>query len=128
MFGRGRAKNKEEKLEKGQASVDDELARLYEESIVEIKEGQIVKGTVVQIGDKEILVDIGYKSEGGVLKSELSEPDEMKVGDEIDVLIESKENDNGMVVLSHEKAKKQRSWQEIIENRKEGDIIEAYAI
>jgi len=120
MFGR----SKKVDVEKEEKSADDELARLYEESIVEIREGQIVKGTVVQVGDKEVLVDIGYKSEGSVFKSEFSDPEELKVGDKIDVMVESRENDNGMVVLSHEKAKKQRSWQEIIENRHEGDILE----
>ena len=103
---------------------NEELARLYEESIADIKEGQIIKGKIVQIGDKDILVDIGYKSEGVVFKSEISESEELKVGDMIDVMLEAKENDMGMVVLSHEKAKRFKTWQDIVENNKEGDVVE----
>ncbi|MFQ5951913.1 MAG: 30S ribosomal protein S1 [Candidatus Omnitrophota bacterium] len=103
---------------------DSELSRLYEESISDFREGQIVKGKIVQIGEKDILVDIGYKSEGIVYKSEIPNASALKVGDEIDVMLESKENDAGMVVLSHEKAKKHRGWQNILDNCKEGDAIE----
>lgn len=114
--------------ENEQGKLHDELAKLYEESIADVKEGQIVKGVVVQIGEKDVLVDIGYKSEGTILKSELSDPSELKVGDEIDVLLESKENDTGMVVLSHEKAKKFKGWQNIVENYNEGDLIEGKVV
>lgn len=102
----------------------DELAQLYEDSISDIKEGEVIRGKVVQITDKDILIDIGYKSEGVVHRSELTDPDGVSVGDEIDVILEAKENDVGMVVLSHEKAKKQKGWQTITENYKEGDVIE----
>ncbi|MBF0215623.1 MAG: 30S ribosomal protein S1 [Candidatus Omnitrophica bacterium] len=109
-----------------QAKPEKELsiAEMYESTISEIKEGEIVKGTVVQIGNKDVLVDIGYKSEGVIMKSELSDPDEIKIGDKLDVIIESKENDAGMVVLSHEKARKQSGWTYIINNFKEGDSID----
>ena len=103
--------------------VDDELAQLYEQSIVEIKEGQVLKGTIVQIGEKEILVDVGYKSEGSIYKSELSDPEDVKIGDEIDVILESKENDMGTISLSHEKAKRLKSWDNIVNNFREGDLI-----
>ncbi len=110
--------------EKDKEKLNEELAQLYEASVADIKEGQIIRGTVVQVGEKEVLVDIGYKSEGVVMRSELSDPEELKVGDKIDVMLESKENDTGMVVLSHEKAKKFKGWQNILENFKEGDSIE----
>jgi small subunit ribosomal protein S1 len=102
----------------------DELATLYDQSICDVKEGAILEGMVVQISDRDVLVDIGYKSEGLVHKSEISEPDKLKIGDKIDVLLESKENDTGMVVVSHEKAKKHKGWQSILDNNSEGDIIE----
>ncbi len=111
-------------LEKENKQQDNDLARLYEESICDVKEGQILKGRIVQIGEKEILVDVGYKSEGVVLKSEISDAESLKVGDTIDVILESKENDMGMVVLSHEKAKRFKGWQNIVENCKEGDLVE----
>jgi len=103
---------------------NEELARLYDESVADVKEGQLVKGRIVQIGEKEILIDIGYKSEGVILKSELRDPEELKVGDEIDVILESKENDMGMVVLSHEKAKRFQGWKNILDNHQEGDVLE----
>ena len=111
-------------IKKDESKANDELAKLYEESIAEIKEGEIIKGKVVQVTDKDILIDIGYKSEGVIHKNELMSPDEVQVGDEIDVMLEAKENDMGMVVLSHEKAKKFKGWQNIVDNHKEGDIIE----
>ncbi|HNX91760.1 MAG TPA: S1 RNA-binding domain-containing protein, partial [Candidatus Omnitrophota bacterium] len=109
-------------------AVNSELASLYEQSISDIKEGAIIEGTVVQLGDKDILVDIGYKSEGLVHKSEIFEPESLKIGSKIDVYVETKENDNGMVVLSHEKARKLKGWQNVIENHKEGDTLEGKVI
>ena len=111
-------------IKRDESKANDELAKLYEESIAEIKEGEIIRGKVVQVTDKDILIDIGYKSEGVIHKNELMSPDEVQVGDEIDVMLEAKENDMGMVVLSHEKAKKFKGWQNIVDNNKEGDIIE----
>ncbi|MGB2600578.1 MAG: 30S ribosomal protein S1 [Candidatus Omnitrophota bacterium] len=111
-------------LERENKQPNDEMMRLYEESIKDVQEGQIIRGKIVQIGEKEILVDVGYKSEGVILKSEVSDANELKVGDEIDVMLEAKENDMGMVVLSHEKAKRFKGWQNIVENHKEGDVIE----
>ena len=65
--------------------------------------GQIVKGTIIEIRSKEVMVDIGYKSEGSVPASEFEDLDEeLKVGDEVDVLILQLEDRDGMVVLSHE--------------------------
>jgi small subunit ribosomal protein S1 len=103
---------------------NEEMARLYDESISDIKEGEILKGTIVQLDEKDILVDIGFKSEGIVHRSEITDPRDLKVGDEIDVMLEAKENDHGMVVLSYEKAKKLKGWRNIMDNYREGDLIE----
>ena len=111
-------------VDKEKNTTNEALAELYEQSISDIKEGEILKGTIVQIGEKDILVDIGYKSEGLIHKSEVSDPEELKVGDKIDIFLESKENDHGMVVVSHEKARKFKGWQDIVDNYKEGDSIE----
>ena len=76
--------------------------------------GQIVKGTVIEIRSKEVMVDIGYKSEGSVPASEFEDLDEeMKVGDEVDVLILQLEDREGMVVLSHEQAVFKQNWDNI---------------
>ena len=63
--------------------------------------GEIVKGIILEVRNKEVLVDIGYKSEGVVSRNEFLDPDAVKVGDEIDVLIEKLEDKEGMVILSH---------------------------
>ncbi|MBF0493628.1 MAG: 30S ribosomal protein S1 [Candidatus Omnitrophica bacterium] len=111
------------KTEDKQTNEVFDLAALYEKSISNVKEGDILPGFVVQIDGKDVLVDIGYKSEGVVHRSEFMDPDNIKIGDKIDVLLETKENDAGMVILSHEKARKLKGWQNIIDNYKEGDPI-----
>jgi len=86
--------------------------------------GQIVKGVVLEVRPKELLVDIGYKSEGVISRSEFEEPDAVKVGDEVDVLIEKLEDREGMVVLSREKAEFKKNWEKILTICNEGGTIE----
>ncbi|HNQ89502.1 MAG TPA: 30S ribosomal protein S1 [Verrucomicrobiota bacterium] len=86
--------------------------------------GEIVKGTILELRPKEVLVDIGYKSEGVIPISEFGEPESIKVGDVIDVLIERLEDREGMVVLSREKAEFKRNWEKILTICNEGGTIE----
>lgn len=86
--------------------------------------GEIVKGTVIEVRPKEILVDIDYKSEGVIAHSEFEDLPGLKVGDEIDVLIEKLEDREGMVVLSREKAEFKKNWQRILTICSEGGTIE----
>ncbi len=102
----------------------EELRRLYEESCADIREGAIVRGRIIKVSKDEVYVDIGYKSEGIVHVSEFTDLDEIKPGEEIDVLLESKEDADGMVVLSRIKAEKQKKWDETILRSKEGDVAE----
>jgi small subunit ribosomal protein S1 len=85
--------------------------------------GEIVKGSVIEVRPKEILVDIGYKSEGAIPVAEFEDGDPVKVGDEIDVLIERLENKEGMVVLSREKAEFKKNWDKILTICNEGGTI-----
>src|ERR1700678_1841148 len=85
--------------------------------------GEIVKGTVIEVRSKEVLVDIGYKSEGIIPGNEFIDLKSIKVGDEIDVLIEKLENKDGTVVLSHEKAEFKKNWDKILTICNEGGII-----
>jgi len=85
--------------------------------------GEIVKGTVIEVRPKEVLVDIGYKSEGAIPASEFEDEDEVKLGSEVDVLIERLENKEGMVVLSHEKAEFKKNWDKILSICNEGGTI-----
>jgi len=86
--------------------------------------GEIVKGTVIEVRPKEMLVDIGYKSEGVISATEFEDSSGVKVGDEVDVLIEKLENKEGMVVLSREKAEFKKNWQKILTICNEGGTIE----
>jgi small subunit ribosomal protein S1 len=85
--------------------------------------GQIVKGIVIEVRPKEVLVDIGYKSEGAVPANEFDDIKAVRVGDEIDVLIEKLENKDGMVVLSKEKAEFKKNWDKILTICNEGGTI-----
>ncbi|HUA68607.1 MAG TPA: 30S ribosomal protein S1 [Candidatus Saccharimonadales bacterium] len=86
--------------------------------------GNIVKGHIIEVRPKEVLVDIGYKSEGVVPGTEFEDIKTVKVGDEIDVLIEKLENKEGTVVLSHEKAEFKRNWERILTICNEGGTIQ----
>ena len=85
--------------------------------------GEIVKGTIIEVRPKEVLVDIGYKSEGAISGGEFEDMSAMKVGDEIDVLIEKLEDKDGMVVLSREKAEFKKNWDKILTICNEGGTI-----
>ena len=85
--------------------------------------GEIVKGKIIEVRPKEVLVDIGYKSEGVIPGTEFEDIKALKVGDEIDVLIERLEDKDGMVVLSHEKAEFKKNWDKILTICNEGGRI-----
>jgi len=85
--------------------------------------GNIVKGKIIEVRPKEVLVDIGYKSEGVIPAMEFEDIKTLKVGDEIDVLIEKLEDKDGMVVLSHEKAEFKKNWDKILTICNEGGRI-----
>src|SRR5579862_8789589 len=86
--------------------------------------GNIVKGHIIEVRPKEVLVDIGYKSEGVIPAQEFEDIKAIKVGDEIDVLIEKLENKEGTVVLSHEKDEFKRNWERILTICNEGGTIQ----
>ena len=79
----------------------------------DFREGSIVKGRILEVRPREVLVDIGYKSEGVIPLAEFEDVDSLEVGDEVDVLLERLENDEGMVVLSKEKAAYRQNWNKI---------------
>jgi small subunit ribosomal protein S1 len=86
--------------------------------------GEIVKGTVIEVRPKEVLVDIDYKSEGAIAAIEFEDLAALKVGDEIDVLIEKLEDKDGMVILSREKAEFKKNWDKILTICNEGGTIQ----
>ena len=88
-----------------------------------VAQGEIVQGTVIEVRNKEVLVDIGYKSEGVIPLNEFLEPEAVAVGQQIDVLIEKLENKEGTVVLSHEKAEFKKNWERILSICNEGGRV-----
>src|SRR5437899_6288252 len=90
-----------------------EMFGQYEESLRSIGEGEIVRGTVLSIDEKEVLVDVGFKSEGVISLSEFPDPSSIKVGDILDVFLEKMENQDGLVVLSKQRADFVRVWDRV---------------
>lgn len=101
-----------------------QLEKLYENSLKEFNEGSIIEGEIVYIRANDIMVDVGYKSEGVIPKSEFKKSEEFHIGDKIEVLLERLEDDNGMVVLSKQRAELQKNWEKILSDYNEGDLIE----
>ena len=98
------------------ASGDDSFKSLYEQSLKTMQEGELVSGEIVMIGKEFVLVDIGYKSEGQIRLNEFIDAEgnlTAKVGDKIDVLLEKREDEDGRIILSKEKAAKIKIWDEI---------------
>src|SRR6266487_1419775 len=99
------------------------MEEAMKQSYTRFAQGEIVKGTVIEVRPKEVMVDIGYKSEGVIAANEFDYIKTVKVGDEIDVLIEKLEDKEGMVVLSREKAEFKKNWDKILTICNEGGTI-----
>lgn len=100
------------------------LESLYEGTLTEVQEGEIVVGTVVSVGDKEVILNIGFKSEGMVQLTEFRDMPDLKAGDEVDVYLESVEDQDGQLILSRKRAKHLRTWQLILRAEVEDVILE----
>lgn len=99
------------------------LEQLYNESIKIIHAGDIIKGKIVAVKTKDALVDVGFKSEGAVPVTEFNQAD-LEIGKELEFFIESIEDDSGSIVLSREKAMRIQGWSKIVENSREGDLVD----
>lgn len=102
--------------------INSELEALIDSKLPSFRKGDIVNGTILEIRPQVVLVDIGYKSEGVIPVSEF-EDEEIEVGDQIEVLLESLENDEGLVVLSKEKAAHKQNWDKIVAVYKDGGLV-----
>lgn len=100
----------------------DELNALIDAKFTAYREGSIVNGTILDIRPQVVIVDIGYKSEGVIPSSEFEDED-IEVGDEVEVLLERLENDEGMVVLSKEKAAHKQNWEKIVKVYEAGGLV-----
>lgn len=105
----------------------EDFQTLYEESLKTLEEGQILRGTVIDITPDHVTVDVGYKSEGQIPMQEFLKRDkkvDVKIGDRIDVFLEKKESEEGLLTLSKEKADRITIWRDITRSCREGEVIE----
>ena len=106
------------------AEDDANMEAMYQQTISEIKEGEVVKGRVQAVGRDVVIVDVGFKSEGAIPLSEFTEPLNIKVGDEIDVFLEAVEDQEGQLVLSKNKADFLRVWDRIRDAHEQAVIVD----
>ena len=104
----------------------DQLDELYGQALSTITDAQIIEGTVVAKNNREVVVNIGYKSDGVVALSEFRYNPDLKLGDKIEVFIESTEDTNGQLVLSHKKARANKSWDRVNEALTSDEIIKGF--
>ena len=105
---------------------EGELTKAYDETLNKIQEHQVVEGTVISIDKKDVVVNIGYKSDGIIPASEFRYNPDLKVGDKVEVYVESQEDKNGQLELSHKKARLQKSWDNINKAMEGDEIIQGY--
>lgn len=105
---------------------EGELTKAYDETLNKIQEHQVVEGTVISIDKKEVVVNIGYKSDGIIPASEFRYNPDLKVGDKVEVYVESQEDKNGQLELSHKKARLQKSWDNINKAMEGDEIFQGY--
>lgn len=104
----------------------EEIAEAYDKTLSNVNVGEVVEGTVTGITKREVLVNIGYKSEGVIPVSEFRYNPDLAVGDKIEVYVESAEDKNGQLALSHKKARQLKSWDRVNEALEKDEIIKGY--
>ena len=101
-----------------------EMASMYEDTLTQVNENEVVTGTVVGVNDRDVILNIGFKSDGLVSSSEFRDMPELKVGDEVEVYVQEQEDANGQLILSRKKAKIVKAWEKIDGAYKEDEVIE----
>ena len=103
-----------------------DLEKAYDETLNKIQEHEVVEGTVISLDKKEVVVNIGYKSDGIIPASEFRYNPELKVGDKVEVYVEDQEDKKGQLVLSHKKARLSKSWELINKALENDEVIQGY--
>ncbi|GGG56107.1 30S ribosomal protein S1 [Hymenobacter glacieicola] len=101
-----------------------EMEQMYSETLTTVQEEEVIKGTVVGITDRDVILNIGFKSDGLVPLSEFRDLPELKVGDEVEVFIEDQEDQNGQLILSRKKAKIKQAWKAIYDALENDTVLE----
>ena len=98
----------------------------YDETFSQINENQVIDGKVITVTDRDVVINIGYKSEGIVSLNEFRYNPDIKVGDVVEVYVENQEDKNGQLILSHKKARALKSWDRVNEALEKDEIIKGY--
>ena len=109
-----------------QGKQNEELINKYDETLNAIKTGEVVEGTVKAINKRDVVVSVGYKSDGVVPAAEFRYNPELKVGDKVEVYIENQEDKNGQLILSHKQARAARSWERVNEALNNEEIVQGF--
>ncbi|MBT8041904.1 MAG: S1 RNA-binding domain-containing protein, partial [Pontiella sp.] len=100
------------------------MEAMYDETLKNFTEGSIVTGKIISVHDGDVLIDIGYKSEGILPVQEFKDLDEDPAGQEVEVFLEQLEDKDGMIVISKRRAEQQRAWDYVVNECAEGSIVE----
>ena len=115
--------------EKGESLGDksrEELEKTYDQTLNTLKDKDVTEGTVISMNKREVVVNIGYKSDGIISMSEFRYNPDLKVGDTVEVYIENQEDKKGQLLLSHKKARAARSWDRVNQALESGEIVKGY--
>ena len=104
----------------------EELEKTYDESLNTIKDKEVTEGTVIAINKREVVVNIGYKSDGIIPLNEFRYNPDLKIGDNVEVFIENQEDKKGQLILSHRKARVAKSWDRVNEALENDEVIKGY--
>ena len=104
----------------------EDLEKKYSESLSKIAENEVIEGTVTGLTAKEVIVNVGYKSEGVIQRNEFRYNPDLKVGDKVDVLVENPEDKKGQLILSHKKACSLKSWDRVNEAFEKNEIVKGF--
>ena len=118
-----------EAFERGETAGDktrEELTKTYDESLNTVKDKEVTEGTVISMNKREVVVNIGYKSDGIISINEFRYNPDLKVGDKVEVFIENQEDKKGQLILSHKKACASRSWDRVNQALENDEIIKGY--
>ena len=110
--------------EEGAPGEVDALVAMYVESLKNLEEGEVLKGRILKVDEKDVLVDIGFKSEGIIALEEFGEVESVKVGDVIDVFLERIEDEQGLIVLSKQRADFVKVWDRVKDAAEKGEVVE----
>ena len=119
-----------DKFESGEQEYSEEekkqLEDLYTQNLSVVGERQLVSGKIVNVTDRDVVLNIGFKSDGLVPLSEFKDKEDLKIGDDVEVLVETPEDENGQLVLSYKKAMAERAWETIVDAYENDKILSGY--